>query len=112
MKVGRDVICDKRRPKSQQMVDFPRFNFDLITDEEDPIFREDRRESKMEIGERIYSFMEWLSERDETHVGIASHSGWLLTLFNGSVETSNESLKIWFQTGELRSVKLSFEKND
>ncbi len=105
-------LCDKRRPKSQQMVDFPRFNFDLIADEEDTIFRDDRRESRIEIGSRIYQFLEWLSERDETQIGVASHSGWLLTFFNGAVESKSESLKSWFHTGELRSVKLVFEKYD
>ena len=102
-------VCDKRRPKSQQMTEFPQVNFDLIESEEDELFRTDRRENKKEIGERIYTFMEWLSSRDETHVGVASHSGWLLTAFNGIFEC-DETLKAWFQTGELRSVKLLFTR--
>jgi broad specificity phosphatase PhoE len=105
-------VCDRRRPKSQQMVDFPAFDFSAVAEEEDSLFREDRRETKMEVGERIYSFFEWLEERDETHVAIASHSGWLLTVFNAVVESKDETLKQWFQTGELRSVKLTFEKID
>lgn len=102
-------VCDKRRPKSQQMMEFPFVDFDLIESEEDELFRSDRRENKMDVGERIYKFMEWLSLRDETHVAVASHSGWLLTAFNGIFEC-DESLKAWFQTGELRSVKLVFTK--
>lgn len=102
-------VCDRRRPKTQQMIEFPQFSFDLIKDEEDVIFMEDRRETKIEIGERIYNFLEWLEGREDRYVGIASHSGWLMTLFNGVVQC-DESLKPWFQTGELRSIKLAFEK--
>ena len=104
-------VCDKRRPKSQQVKEFPMIDFGLITSEEDLLFRTDRRESKAEIGDRIYQFMEWLSEREETCIGISSHSGWLLTAFNGVFECE-DSLKAWFQTGELRSVRLVFKQND
>ena len=100
-------VCDKRRPKSRQIKEFPQVDFGLLETEEDVIFRDDRRESKVEVGERIYRFMEWLSQRPEKVVGVASHSGWLLTVFNG-ICVCDDSLKGWFQTGEMRSVKLSF----
>mmetsp|Transcript_20239 Transcript_20239/g.29629 ORF Transcript_20239/g.29629 Transcript_20239/m.29629 type:complete len:200 (+) Transcript_20239:2-601(+) len=107
-------VCDKRRPKSQQQLDFPQVNFDLVITEEDELFRTDRRENKMEIGERIYKFLDWLAQRSEDHVAVSSHSGWLMTLFNGVVECTDdaggEGLKAWFQTGELRSVKLVFTR--
>ena len=101
--------CDKRRPKSRQEKEFPMVDFSEIESEHDGLFRDDRRESKSDVGERIYSFLRWLSERPESHIGVASHSGWLMTLFNGVVEC-DEALKPWFQTGELRSVKLEFTK--
>jgi len=100
-----------RRPRSQQALDFPIVNFSLIEEEEDQLFHEDRRETKLEIGERIYLFLKWLEQRNETHVAVTSHSGWLMTLFNGSVKCDN-SLKEWFQTGELRTVKLEFVNNE
>jgi broad specificity phosphatase PhoE len=103
--------CDKRRPKSRQEMEFPMIDFSFIETEEDSIFDEERRESKLEVGERIYTFLEWLSSRPETNIGVASHSGWLLTLFNGICE-SDESLKAWWQTGEMRSVRLEFSKRD
>ena len=102
-------ICDKRRPTSKQAKEFPMVDFSLLESEEDNIFMAERRETKMEIGERIYNFMEWLAKRPEKHIGIASHSGWLMTLFNGMLEC-DESLKLWFQTGEMRSVKLLFSQ--
>ena len=85
----------------------PQVKFSVLTDEEDIIFKNDRRETKLEVGERIYQFMEWLSTRPEEHVGVASHSGWLLTGFNGVCSCEN-GLKRWFHTGEMRSVKLKF----
>jgi len=103
-------VCDMRRSKREQEIEFPRVDFDLIKDDKDRLFSSERRETKLEIGERVYSFLEWLEQRDETHVAIVSHSGWLMTLFNGCVKC-DDSLKDWFQTGELRSVKLEFVRN-
>jgi broad specificity phosphatase PhoE len=99
--------CDKRRSKSRQEKEFPMIDFSLLETDDDVIFREDRRETKMEVGERIYKFMEWLARRSEKTVAVSSHSSWLLTVFNGVCECDDE-LKGWFQTGEMRSVKLQF----
>ena len=104
-------VCDKRRPTSKQVQEFPMVDFGLLETEEDVIFRDDRRETKMELGARIYNFFEWLASRPESHVAVASHSGWLFTVFNGFCEC-DESLKPWFQTGEMRSVKIEFSQND
>lgn len=103
-------VCDKRRPVSRQRAEFPQIDFTLLLEnEEDPLFCDDRRESKLEVGNRIYRFMEWLAERPERHVAVNSHSGWLLTLFNAVVrDDCDPKLKAWFQTGEMRSVKLEF----
>lgn len=100
-------VCDKRRPTSLQQQEFPMVDFSFLETEEDAIFRDDRRETKVELGDRIYRFFEWLSKRPEKHVAVASHSGWLFTIFNGFCEC-DESLKAWFQTGELRSVIIEF----
>lgn len=100
-------VCDKRRPTSQQASEFPMVDFSLLTEEDDVIFSPDRRETKAELVERIYTFFEWLETRDESVVGVSSHSAWLLTVFNANLE-ADESLKGWFQTGEMRSVVLEF----
>lgn len=106
--------CDQRRPKSRQEKEFPMVDFSLLTDEDDKIFDPNRRESKLEVSERIYTFMEWLEKRPENVVGVASHSAWLLTTFNANLdiiatdEDDAKSLKDWFQTGEIRSVILEF----
>lgn len=102
-------ICDKRRSKSFQMLEFPQIDFSLLEHEEDMIFSDVGRESKLDVGERIYRFFDWLEKRKESHVGVVSHSGWLMTFFNGICEC-DEGLKGWFQTGEMRSVKLVFNR--
>jgi broad specificity phosphatase PhoE len=101
-------VCDQRRPKSQQEREFPMVDFSLLLDEEDTLFEKDRRETKIEVTERVYNFLEWLELRDENVVGVASHSAWLLTAFNANFDIVDERLKGWFQTGEMRSVILEF----
>lgn len=101
-------ICDRRRSVSDQRRDFPMFDFSLVEHDEDTFFDANIRESKKEVAERGYKFLEWLRSRQENHVGVVSHSGWLMTLFNGVVEC-DKSLKTWFQNGEMRSVLLVFE---
>jgi len=104
-------ICDKRRPTSHQMREFSMFDFSLLETEQDAIFNSGHRETKTEVGGRVYKFMEWLAPREEKHIGLVSHSGWLMTLFNGVLDCDT-SLKPWFQTGEMRSVILFFEKRN
>lgn len=103
-------LCDRRRPKSQQAAEFPMIDFSLLETEEDALFLEDRRESKVEVAERIYKFLEFLEGRSEKHVAISSHSAWLLTAFNANFDC-DEGLRGWFQTGEIRSVVLEFVRN-
>jgi hypothetical protein len=104
-------VCDQRRSISNARFEFPYVDWGQIEHDEDPIFRADKRETKAEVGERIYKFLMWMKDREESTIAVASHSGWLMTLFNG-VCVSDESLKPWFQTGEMRSVKLVWKKKD
>lgn len=103
-------VCDRRRPTSQQASEFPMVDFSLLTDEEDLVFDQNKRETKAELTERIYRFLEWLETRNETVVGVSSHSAWLLAVFNANLQTgeNQSSLRGWFQTGEMRSVVLKF----
>jgi len=100
-------VCDQRRPRSRQAREFPMVDFSLLLDEEDTLFDKNRRESKVEVSERCYKFLDWLELRDESVVGVASHSAWLLTIFNANLD-ADERLKGWFQTGEMRSAILEF----
>ncbi|GMH48913.1 hypothetical protein TrVE_jg8757 [Triparma verrucosa] len=100
-------VCDKRRSVTLARSEFPYVDYSLIESDEDPMFTEEGRETKGQIGERIYDFIMWLKDREEGNVAVASHSGWLMTLFNGVV-ICGEELKPWFMTGELRSVKIEW----
>eukprot|EP00980_Cylindrotheca_fusiformis_P007109 scaffold1489_cov194-Cylindrotheca_fusiformis.AAC.19 len=100
-------VCDKRRSKSRQQYEFPMIDFSLLQTEEDEMFYEDRRETKVEVARRVYTFLEWLESRPERHVGVASHSAWLLTAFNANFKCDS-TLKEWFHTGEMRSAILEF----
>mmetsp|Transcript_12825 Transcript_12825/g.23073 ORF Transcript_12825/g.23073 Transcript_12825/m.23073 type:complete len:180 (-) Transcript_12825:40-579(-) len=105
-------VCDKRRPKTRQEKEFPLIDFSLLESEEDVIFMEDRRESKLDVSERIYKFLEWLELRDEKHVGVSSHSEWLLTAFNANFQAVGSCNTDWFQTGEMRTAILEFIRKE
>jgi broad specificity phosphatase PhoE len=106
--------CDQRRSVSRQAKEFPHVDFSLMKVDEDTMWRPDYRETKPEVADRIYKFLEWLCEQEQQYVGVASHSAWLLTLFNGCLDCQDddpEKLLDWFETGELRSVVLEFCDN-
>jgi broad specificity phosphatase PhoE len=103
--------CDRRRPKERLRREFsPRFNFDLLP-EDDDIFRAGARESKDEVGDRVYEFLEWLEQRSERVVAVSTHSAWLLTLLNGVCECRDADLRGWFGTGEMRSMRFLFVRD-
>jgi broad specificity phosphatase PhoE len=105
-------LCDKRRPIDLQAMEFPQIDFSLISSNHDAIFQTNQRETNLQVAERASGFLEWLALREEDHVAVASHSGWLLTLMNAvvQVEPEHEHLKAWFQTGEMRSCTIVFRK--
>lgn len=105
-------VCDQRRPTSHQAREFPQVDFSLLADENDQVYRDDARESKTNVAMRIYKFMEWLADRPESVLGVSTHSAWLLTVFHAVCDSQDESLKAWWQTGEMRSVKLAFGKRE
>ena len=94
-------VCDKRRSIANARMEFPFVDYTAITSDEDALFLDDKRETKAQVGERVYDFLMWLQKRPERTVAVATHSGWLMTVFNGVVN-AEESLRQWFQTGEMR----------
>jgi broad specificity phosphatase PhoE len=104
-------ICDKRRPLAEVRADFPSLDWRQIKDEEDPLWT-DERESSLALSNRTYSFLLWLRERTEKEVVVVSHSAWLFSLLNTSVECLDPVLAEWFLTGELRSVISTFTDRD
>mmetsp|Transcript_40539 Transcript_40539/g.75331 ORF Transcript_40539/g.75331 Transcript_40539/m.75331 type:complete len:90 (+) Transcript_40539:39-308(+) len=67
------------------------------------------RETHESIATRGAAFVERLLARKESRIVIASHSAWLLTMFNSVVAVKQPQgdaagLRTWFGTGEMRTV--------
>jgi len=97
-------VCDARRPTSDVAREFPMVDFGALQ-EDDGLFDGKERESKESVGDRCRGFLEYLRGRAEECVVVATHSGWLMTLFNGAT-VSGEGMKGWFKTGECRGVQV------
>ena len=67
------------------------------------------REPWEDVAKRAAGFALWLRERPEQHLAVASHSAFLLTLFNAVLATETEDARRWFGTGEMRTVLLSWK---
>ena len=101
--------CDKRLQKAELAAIYPMIDYSLITDEEDPLWGDGvTRETKLSIATRAAAFLKWLKARPESHIAVAAHSGWLLSVFNGAIADADEQDRMWFSTGEMRTVQLTF----
>lgn len=102
--------CDKRKNLTKLVAEFPLVDYKGITSEEDPYWGDGMvRETHESIAERGAAFVEWLLARKENKIVIASHSAWLMTMFNAVVEVRQPQgdaagLRTWFGTGEMRTV--------
>ena len=111
--------CDKRLNRSELMEAFPEVNWELsaVPTEEDPYWGDGRtREQITSVASRADQFLAWLRARPEKHVAVATHSCFLLALFNGVLRVPEsmaagdaEELTTWFATGEMRTVVLHWE---
>lgn len=110
--------CDKRRSRSELAAAFSAVSFSEVADEEDPYWGDGSRETVQHVAARGEAFMRWIEGREETEIAVATHSTFLLALFNGVLSTSllspssvhRSSLCSWFGTGELRTVVVEFER--
>eukprot|EP00756_Hemistasia_phaeocysticola_P006288 Hpha_TRINITY_DN13761_c0_g1::TRINITY_DN13761_c0_g1_i2::g.142840::m.142840 len=103
--------CDRRCELEELQREIPTIDFSLCP-VEDPL-RDcvgERGERWEDTAERAREFLRWLSTRKETHIGVATHSAFLLVLFR-LVLRCDETLRDWFETGELRSVALIFPEH-
>ncbi len=101
-------VCDFRLTKTELAKEFSHVNFDKVLSESDPLSSDSEREPKRQMAERGLRMLEIIKDLPQNNIAVASHSSWLLTLFNCVIECQDESLMKWFNTGELRSVVLSF----
>jgi broad specificity phosphatase PhoE len=104
------LVCNKRRALSEIQQDFPHIDFSFVDSEDDTLFHDDRRETSVEKSERVYSFLvEYIRNRPETEIAVVTHSAWLFNMCNAVMDCGNdESLKSWFLTSEIRSMRVTF----
>jgi broad specificity phosphatase PhoE len=116
-------ICDSRRPIDVIEKEYPDIDFTNIEYIEDKLHDEKIRETHEHLIERGYEFLDWLQNQDDSikSVLVFSHSSYLMNMFNAVLkfeQTDEEhndietisTLKKWFNTGEMKSVKIEFQK--
>ena len=109
------LTCNKAMPISQTILDFPQVDFGLITHgEEDTLWMKNPnvREPPVEEANRAYDFLtEFLMNREERELAVVCHSAYLFSVLNCVVDCGgDDSLESWFGTGEIRSMRVSFYK--
>lgn len=106
------LVCNKRRPLSQIVHDFPDLEFaNTEMTEEDTLWNPSERESNESKSDRIYEFLvDFLAKRPESEIAVVGHSAWLFHMCNAVVDCGDdeEGLASWFLTSEIRSMRLTF----
>ena len=105
--------CDRRLSTTKLAAQFPEVDFSLLESEDDFFFGDGTtRESWEAIAQRAADFAVWLRDRPEKRIAVASHSVFLLTLFNAVFETPDTEeggkVRAFFGTGEMRTTTLMF----
>jgi len=103
------LVCNKRRPLSQIVSDYPEVQFEAMT-EEDSLFNPSKRETGDSKSKRINEFLKYLMARPENEIAVIGHSAWLFHMLNEVVEVddADDALRSWFTTSEIRSIQLTF----
>jgi len=109
------LTCNKAHPLSQTVVDFPTIDFSLITSQggdDDTLWSPLEREQPMAEAQRVYDFLTgFIMRREEEELAVVCHSAWLFSMSNVVVDCGgDEVLESWFETAEVRSMKVSFYK--
>ena len=100
--------CDKRLSRTDLAAAFPKVDYSLLEDEEDPMWGDGvTREPWEAVAARASKFAEWLLNRSEKCIAVAAHSAFLLTIFNAVFDVEDDAVRTWFGTGEMRCVVLT-----
>lgn len=107
---GGKHTCDKRLAVAELHAAFPEVDYSLIEAEDDPFWGDSlTRETYAQVAARSALFADWLEAREEKHVVVAAHSGFLFSLLTAVLDIDSEEDKSWFGTGEMRTMLLTFE---
>lgn len=104
-------VCDQRFPVKGLQAEFPMVDYSQVVNQnEDELWQATRRETYPEMAYRAYAFLEWLRARPETNIVVGTHSAFLMCLYNVVLDCgTDEELKTFFATGEMRSTVLTWE---
>lgn len=119
--IGGKHTCDLRLSRQKLSDDYKMIDYSLLENEEDPLWEDGlTRESLESLADRASAFVRWILARPETRIVVASHSTFLMTLFNAVVELAEEDcsgcegnpqadyeVRSWFGTGEMRTTLMS-----
>mmetsp|Transcript_16791 Transcript_16791/g.20717 ORF Transcript_16791/g.20717 Transcript_16791/m.20717 type:complete len:287 (-) Transcript_16791:343-1203(-) len=107
--MGGKHSCDKRLDKSELQSMFPMVSYADLEYEIDPLWGNGMvREAWSNVAERARDFALWLKDREEKHIAVASHSAFLLSIFNAVFIADDINTQNWFGTGEMRTVMCTF----
>jgi hypothetical protein len=83
--------CDRRLSKTRLAELYPMVDFSQVDAEDDPFWGDGTwREPLEEVAGRAAAFLAWLEGREETHIAVACHGVFLLSLFNGVLAVEGE----------------------
>mmetsp|Transcript_14775 Transcript_14775/g.29127 ORF Transcript_14775/g.29127 Transcript_14775/m.29127 type:complete len:282 (-) Transcript_14775:122-967(-) len=106
---GGKHTCDKRLSKKESVALFPKVDFSLIKDEQDPFWGNGaEREPWQKLADRACDLLMWIAERPENEIALAAHSAILLALLNVPMDAECERDAAWLGTGEMRALMLTF----
>lgn len=107
------LVCNKRRPLSETIREFPHVEFSLTSGEEDSLWQPDERESPVDKSKRIYSFLtNYIQQLPEREIVVVGHSAYFFNMCNTVLDCGDEELASWFGTSEIRSMVLSFSEDE
>jgi broad specificity phosphatase PhoE len=105
------LVCNKRRPLSETIREFPDVDFSLVTSgEEDTLWSPEERECPVDKSKRIYSFLvDYVRHLPQKEIGVVGHSAWMFNMCNAVMDCGgDDELTSWFGTSEIRSMKVIF----
>ena len=110
------LTCNKALPLSQTKAEYPQVDFSLVTHgEDDPLWDQYKhREAPLDEANRAFEFLtDFVMKREETEMAIVCHSAWLFSVCNAVIDCEgDEFLESWFETGEIRSMRVTFSKRE
>mmetsp|Transcript_17397 Transcript_17397/g.29170 ORF Transcript_17397/g.29170 Transcript_17397/m.29170 type:complete len:293 (-) Transcript_17397:147-1025(-) len=101
--------CDGRRPISENIKEFPDFDFSEVEHDKDEFYTSEREPSDHTMSRGI-QFLEWLNKRPEKCIAVVTHSSFLRHLFSqfggDQAPGDKDSLQRLAGNCELRSIVL------